>query len=440
MLATQDQENRVHTYQQAASSKPLNHRGRGEPPKTPGNKFPKTPFKIPLRDENAPTGFGDKKSLLGMRAKALIPGSKSDVNRDKEVFITPVGMWFRPVYCSGLRNLIGPQSRAPLAIKTANAKTKPFQTPARDVGNKDVEKAQVKPTSTYRQKQKTSYVDTIKLNVLGDQTNAPSGGDVEYCPPKPKDLPYESEDFPDGCLNYDMLKGPNLMRGWQGFYYDRVDENGVPRKERQFNDAVAKALKEGDERVRKAVEEAEWTVADVPETFIYQQKAKKSTHLSRGPTTVTSKNAAAALSVSPNAPPISPNLTKAKSKNVPLFRRKKPAPPAPEARSATAVLASRSTIGYTKGRSTSHVLHTGSDGDPKPSRNLLTGSRTIIPSLGPAKRQSLEDSISEWRRLQFLRVFDADDEGAEQGLEGELPDILKNSDDEGEFFLTLGGV
>lgn len=88
MLAARDQENLVHNHQTVAASKPLNHGVRGLQPKTPGNRFPKTPLKVPLNDENAPGGFGGKSVLKtkGKGAENLILGGK-----DKNAFITPVG-------------------------------------------------------------------------------------------------------------------------------------------------------------------------------------------------------------------------------------------------------------------------------------------------------------------------------------------------------------
>lgn len=51
--ARADQENAVHAHQQAAAAKPLNQGIKGLAAKTPGNRAPKTPFKIPLNDENS---------------------------------------------------------------------------------------------------------------------------------------------------------------------------------------------------------------------------------------------------------------------------------------------------------------------------------------------------------------------------------------------------
>jgi hypothetical protein len=313
----------------------------------------------------------------------------------------------------------------------------------------------VKPTSTRRQKPKVSHAETVKVNVL-EETGTLNERDVEYCPPKPKDLPYESEDFPDGCLNYDMLKGPNLMRGWQSYYYDPVDENGVSKKEKEFDKAVTNALNEADEKIRRAVEDVQWTVGDVPETFGNRFKgmddtvttsgqAKNTSKLSsKGPATVTSKMAAAALSVIPKATPSVPNSVKIKSKPATslLAQGRKTAIPMPtnqsEMRYTTAAVASRSTIGYTKGRSTSHVLNTGFGGQSRPTRP--GSSATITPSRF-GQIQHSEDVRDEWRRLDFLGVFDTDDEDIEPELRGGLPDCLRKDDEyEEEFVLTLGGA
>jgi len=89
MLAARDQENLVHGHHQATASKPLNQSTRGGlQPKTPGNKYPKTPLKIPLNDENAPTGFG--KLVKGKGLENLVTGKKT-ATFDKNAFVTPMG-------------------------------------------------------------------------------------------------------------------------------------------------------------------------------------------------------------------------------------------------------------------------------------------------------------------------------------------------------------
>jgi hypothetical protein len=74
MFAARDQENLVHGHQQVAASKPLNQGTRGLQPKTPGNKYPKTPLKVPLNDENAPVAVGGKSiRMTSLRQKVRDP-------------------------------------------------------------------------------------------------------------------------------------------------------------------------------------------------------------------------------------------------------------------------------------------------------------------------------------------------------------------------------
>ena len=95
MLAARDQENLVHGHQQAAAAKPLNQSNRQLAPKTPGNKFPKTPLKVPLNDENGLGGQGGGK--FGQRTNGkgnenMMTGGKKTGLMDKNAFVTPMGM------------------------------------------------------------------------------------------------------------------------------------------------------------------------------------------------------------------------------------------------------------------------------------------------------------------------------------------------------------
>lgn len=93
MLAARDQENLVHGHQAAAASKPLNQGTRQLAPKTPGNKIPKTPFKIPLNDENG--AFGGGKTGLKANSRGnenMVTGAKKGGLGDKNAFVTPMGM------------------------------------------------------------------------------------------------------------------------------------------------------------------------------------------------------------------------------------------------------------------------------------------------------------------------------------------------------------
>ena len=90
MLAARDQENLVHGHQAAAASKPLNQGTRQLAPKTPGNLL-KTPFKVPLNDENAGGLPGGK-----MGGRAFEKGSENRMNGGKKAgltdkLVTPMG-------------------------------------------------------------------------------------------------------------------------------------------------------------------------------------------------------------------------------------------------------------------------------------------------------------------------------------------------------------
>lgn len=89
--AAHDQENLAHIHQTAAAAKPLNQGNRGA--KTPAKKGPKTPFRVPLNDENAPLKTG--KSILKANGGNL-DGAANDGKQAKdggsEAFVTPAGM------------------------------------------------------------------------------------------------------------------------------------------------------------------------------------------------------------------------------------------------------------------------------------------------------------------------------------------------------------
>ena len=65
LAAHQDQENLAFSHQAGAAAKQQqqNQGFRTLQPKTPGARYPKTPLKIPLNDENAAHGLGGKSAL-----------------------------------------------------------------------------------------------------------------------------------------------------------------------------------------------------------------------------------------------------------------------------------------------------------------------------------------------------------------------------------------
>lgn len=364
--------------------------------------------------------------------------------------------------------LPGPRIRAPLGMKTTNAKTKTFQTPAA-APEKDLEKIQV-PKSTIRRAKKITHVETVKLQVHGDESPL-ADREVEYCPPNPKSLPYDSEDFPRNCLNYDVLKPENLMRGIYATYHNRIDDNGLTQMDRDYQASYEKSARECDKKVLAMMDE-DWTIGDVPETFHHIRKKSQKLATVKASVqsqklkipvepkpigTIASRNAALALSVLPKAgAPTKKSTvpTKGASFQPSFLSRSKPVPPPTNSstiRNNAATAASKSTIGYTKGRSTASAVHANSIyTNPAPYivkrktspiaisiSNVSQSSERSDTTVTPAK--FLEDTASnsdKWSRLEFLGAFDGHD-GAEISTEGGLSELLKGEDEE-EFFMTLG--
>lgn len=86
--ARANQENAVYEQQTAAAAKPLNQGVKGLAPKTPGNKAAKTPFKIPLNDENG--GLGGGKTGGKGKQQGLFGDGKGG-KLDASAFVTPAG-------------------------------------------------------------------------------------------------------------------------------------------------------------------------------------------------------------------------------------------------------------------------------------------------------------------------------------------------------------
>lgn len=113
-LAAHDQENHIRHLHAGAAGKSLNAGPKGFAAKTPGQKAPKTPFKIPLNDENAVAKAG--KSMLTTGAKGnenLLFTSKKGGKLDLDAFVTPAGE-----FCDNSR-----RDAATDVYRTPNART-----------------------------------------------------------------------------------------------------------------------------------------------------------------------------------------------------------------------------------------------------------------------------------------------------------------------------
>ncbi|TIC99711.1 hypothetical protein CH35J_005766 [Colletotrichum higginsianum] len=428
MLALRD-ENAVNAAQ-AARLAP----GKGQmAPKTPGARYPKTPLKIPLNDENAVAGA---KTALAPKSNGNIQGATVR----KQNLVTPSET----------------RARAPLGNKTTNAKARATQN---TTGGKDIEKSQTKPTTTKKLKQRSPSIGPLKLEVRNDQAGPSEEPDVEYAPPPAKALPYESDVFPDGVLNFAGLQPENMFKGYYNHFYNPMGEDGVRLQDRKHKEKLKKALKENDERILRDIRDMDWSVSDVPETAVFvgtkapvpapnpavTRKAAGST--TKYPATIASRRAASALAMSTGSTIRQKKIVEQKpairrpiSALLPRVRPTKSATASKStaAESAVGEAASRNTLGYTKGRSASSVVGRRAPLPPA-ARPASTDAATVAPpktfvrrDASPQKqKQEVHEENYDLGRLQFLSIFDPAGDNEDDGIGSAAP---RNEDFEDEEF------
>ncbi|KAJ4411085.1 hypothetical protein N0V91_001458 [Didymella pomorum] len=358
-LAAHDQENAVRSLQVGPGGKPLAHSS-----KTPATKAPKTPFKVPLNDENTFTkgAKGDGKSNLLLTSKQ---GGKLDAS----AFVTPAG----------------PRNRAPLGAKTTNAKGKAFQTPA--------------PLASSAKTLKASpRLRRPKVKVHQPKIDADSEDDVpeiEYMPPKEVPLLDDMDDYIPRDWDFSILSGPDAMRGITSAYHNPTEDDGRTRGQRQFEESLERDRKKRDEEFDRVF--AAQMAKDDAETRRYfgitepkREAAKptvKATTTARSATGLSTMRArSAATFLAPADRPTSRFGASTAAARVPtgiVSGRKTSKTPVEStatrhARVASAVASSKSTIGYAQGRA---VRSTSAMRPP-----LSNVTKPVGPSLSTAKR------------------------------------------------------
>ncbi|KAI9819062.1 MAG: hypothetical protein M1832_004104 [Thelocarpon impressellum] len=446
MLAARDQENLLHGRQTAAAAKQLNQNqpGKNLAPKTPGIKVPRTPFKLPLNDENAPVGLGGKTVLKtnGKGNENGVPGTKKGGPAlDKNAFVTPMG----------------PRTRAPLGLKTTNVKTKAFQTPAAPAADEDIlgrgkEKTQQKSASARRAKPRVSHAETTKVEVHDDDNVLIEEEEIEYMPPKPLDLPDYPDDFPHD-LEFPQFQNGNLTRGWLSEHYNPVDDDGVSLFEKRMHEQRVKADKEFDDKMEKIIDEMPLIGYNIPEfpgdeTVVGARRKKeaeesrnkavtavrpgKPSHPPSGPSTITAKKAAALLSQEADSNAKVESITPKPKARAPWSLLGRPKGAAPTSTNPPQTCQP----GFKRDSGTLR---------PRQARALcraLNGTISAGASKGPKPQFNTFD---EWRRvheqgnlLDHEGENDVGDENVEPGLRGMASSTPLPRDDEAEqdFVLT----
>ncbi|KAF1838685.1 hypothetical protein BDW02DRAFT_564790 [Decorospora gaudefroyi] len=323
-LAANDQENAVRHLQAGAAGKSLNAGRKAFNAKTPGHKAPKTPFKVPLNDENATNKPG--KSVLQVKGTG-----------NENAFVTPAG----------------PRTRAPLGMKTTNAKSRAFATPA--------------PLSSAKTQKVSPRLRRPKVKVHQPEVAHESEDDapeIEYMPPKEVPLEDDMDDYLPKAWTIPKISNEAMVCGiWQA-YHNPVEDDGRTREQRKFEEEIQRDRKQRDEQF-DAVFQAQMAKDDAETRKYYGMEQPKkeirkgqvpSAALKKattGPSTIRARSAAAALS--PSSKPSYAAPTAAVKSRVPtgLVSGRKGAKTPTEltaSRQASVAAVSKSTIGYAQGR------------------------------------------------------------------------------------------
>lgn len=339
-----------------------------------------------------------------------------------------------------------------LGDKTTNTKARQ-QAVGRTPAIGEIEKSQVKPNTVSRNKPAAPKADSSKLQILQDITSDPLSTEPDTNPPPPEPLPYESDVWPDGILTFEGIKPQNRLRGHFEYYHNRKDENGMTRLDREMEAAKLKRQKEAEAKIREDMEQDfRWDLG-----FLESPKKRKVVPAkdpedadkplirpgatTKAPSTITSRRAASALGMAGKTSttsttnlqrkPLAPKSAAAtNASKLPSFMqptRARPAPPStvvtsrPRPTSTAGLAASRSTLGYSKGRSASSVLHDGTSQTQQQVRSRSEArSRVFSRTASTASDSTVtpesyaKDNASP--KPDFMSIFDVtpkveDDEG-----------------------------
>jgi hypothetical protein len=336
----------------------------------------------------------------------------------------------------------GPRTRAPLGMKTTNAKSRAFETPA--------------PLSSAGRTQNVSprlRRPKVKVHQPGlAQESEDDVPEIEYMPPKEIPLAGDMDDYNIGTVP--KISGQAMVRGiWQA-YHNPVEDDGRTREQRKFEEEVQQGRKEHNEEMERVF--AALMAKDDAETREYygikqpRQEApkpglKKST---TGPSTIRARSAAAALS-----PPLKPSHaapTAAAKSRLPtgLVSGRKGAKTRTEptaSRQASSAATSKSTIGYAQGRAarTGPAARQPLSNVTKPApfsvaarplnRSASAATGTVPRPRGPVSRCSSTSTNATLVAPQQDGLAYRTPEDAERELEFQL--LMRDDEDEDELWV-----
>lgn len=314
----------------------------------------------------------------------------------------------------------------------------------------EIEKTRPKQTSMRKPKKQPADLHPVKFSIQSDFAEIPSDElpEPEYAPPRPTPLPYESDVLPPGGLTFNGIKKENLLKGYYQHFHNPVDENGVSRMEKKFNDEMTALMHQTEERNVREISTFDWSpedMADNRKSIIPLTKADTATR--KQAPTISARRAASALAVHSDRhgrSALRPVSTTSQATRRPLSSIITGAAPAKPvvtkpnySGNSAGEAASRTTLGYSRGRSASSIVHMrGASHSAKQKLPLLPAPSHDAEAnltITPARLRQAASGTAEQGRPQFMSIFDdADDE--------ELPPVktpFLHSDDDEEFELKI---
>lgn len=360
-------------------------------------------------------------------------------------------------------------SRAVLGDKTTNAKARNNPpTNGKNTVARDLEKSQLRPNTASRHRSHAHKAESNKLQILLDQSD-PLNEDIDTNAPPPPALPYTSDVFPAGVLTFDAVRPENRMKGYYEYYHNRRDENGMTRLDREAQAMQEERFKEADAQIKKDLDETVWDLgldspkksaaAPKPAPDAVTKRVVRPGATSKAPSTLNAKKAASVLGVASKPSvtnlqrkPLAAKPTSTNTGKLPSFMQPTKATKGSTTTSATrlripssaanstGLAASRSTLGYSKGRNVSSAVHgrapTRSVSDAPSrvvSRSHTTASGSSDATITPASY--VKDNAMP--KPEFLSIFDvAPDEHIDNGR----PRLSRSVDDSALSSEDMGAV
>jgi hypothetical protein len=338
-----------------------------------------------------------------------------------------------------------PTTRAVLGDKTTNAKARTVRTGGVKNIVREIERTRLKPPATNRVKKAAPQVEPAKLEIHADRPPSINEEDeIEYAPPPVSEIPYESDIIKVDELDLSGIRPENRLKGSYEYYYDPRDDEGIPLRVKKEEAEREKSWKDAMEATYEDIENMEFNIGfPIPRKSDRKEALPAATKpmlaVSNGrlgtkpPGTVAARKAVSALSVAPKSAGrsafgqsvVKPVQTKSFALTTPSSR-----PVATRTTSserATAVIASRSTLGYSKGRNAQSVVQ-GRGGVPsRPNglkRSVSVASTGSNATIRPAKQQQGQSTMGSQddglRQLDFLSIFDVDEDDNPFGLSDDV--------------------